>query len=300
MSDQIAWIAVDWGTSTLRCWAVDAAGAIVAEATSPDGMAGLAPDEFESRLVSLIDTWLPSARVTPVLACGMVGARQGWIEAAYRAVPCTPAVSTALTLAPTQDPRIAVRIVPGLCQIEPPDVMRGEETQIAGFLDHDQFTGTICLPGTHTKWVSIQNTDVTAFTTMMTGEVFALLSQQSVLRHSIAEGWDEEAFVDAVRLAHANPQTFAGTLFSVRAQSLLNDLPGDRARAMLSGTLIGTEIAAIPEITGPVAVLGDTGPSGPYRSALAALGHDVIMADARDATLRGLQKIMANQEAHNP
>ncbi len=80
----------------------------------------------------LIEPWLAAGRVTPVIACGMVGSRQGWLEAPYRAVPCTPLDPGSLVAVPTRDPRISVRLVPGLKQAKPADVMRGEETQIAG------------------------------------------------------------------------------------------------------------------------------------------------------------------------
>src|SRR5690606_35010128 len=106
-----------------------------AETESEAGMASLTPEGFEAALVAAVDDWIAGATVpVPVIACGMVGARQGWVEAAYRAVPCAP-VGPPLTAAPTADPRIAVHIVPGLSQTRPgADVMRGEETQIAGLL----------------------------------------------------------------------------------------------------------------------------------------------------------------------
>ena len=84
-----AWIAVDWGTSNLRAWAMDSANTVLAEASSEDGMGTLARDGFEPALLRLITPWLSGGPV-PVIACGMVGSRQGWHEAPYRAVPCMP------------------------------------------------------------------------------------------------------------------------------------------------------------------------------------------------------------------
>jgi 2-dehydro-3-deoxygalactonokinase len=95
------WIAVDWGTSNLRAWAMDAAGRARAEAASDAGMGGLAPSGFEPALLALIGPWLAPGRVTDVVACGMVGARQGWTEAPYAAVP-----------APSPAPRSATRASP--------------------------------------------------------------------------------------------------------------------------------------------------------------------------------------------
>ena len=141
------WIAADWGTTHLRVWAMS--GASQTDAAGSDrGMGKLAPDQFEPALLDLIAPWLGDG-VTPVIACGMVGARQGWTEAGYGRVPCG-ALDAAPVRAPTADPRLAVWILPGLSQADPPDVMRGEETQIAGFLSlNPGFDGVICLPGTY-------------------------------------------------------------------------------------------------------------------------------------------------------
>jgi 2-dehydro-3-deoxygalactonokinase len=129
----VAWIAVDWGSSNLRAWAMDARGQVLAEAGSADGAAGLTPDGFEPALLALAAPWLAPDRPTDVIVCGMAGARGAWAEAAYARVPCPP-TPAATVAAPTADPRLAVRILPGLAQDDPPDVMRGEETQIAGLV----------------------------------------------------------------------------------------------------------------------------------------------------------------------
>ncbi|MDE0809982.1 MAG: 2-dehydro-3-deoxygalactonokinase [Alphaproteobacteria bacterium] len=152
-SDHIQWIAIDWGTSNLRGWAMSDSGRILDQANSEQGMATVnATDEdFESALLDLIQPWLKAGGSIPVIACGMVGARQGWLEVPYDEAPCSP--HTSLTKVPTRDPRIDVSIFAGVCQESPADVMRGEETQIAGLLSRSpDFGGLICLPGTHTKW----------------------------------------------------------------------------------------------------------------------------------------------------
>ena len=127
------WIAVDWGTSNLRAWAMGASG-VLDHGESHEGMGTLSRDGFEPALLRVVSPWLQDGRVMPVIACGMVGARQGWIEAVYRAVPCSPVSAAQMTVAPTSDSRIRVHIAPGLSQDRPADVMRGEETQIAGAL----------------------------------------------------------------------------------------------------------------------------------------------------------------------
>lgn len=236
----IEWIAVDWGTSNLRAWAMGAKG-VLDQATSGDGMGTLTPDQFEDALLRLIDHWLTD-RPMRVIACGMVGARQGWREAPYRAVPCLPL--GALMTIPTHDPRIIVQIVPGLSQSKPADVMRGEETQIAGAIN-PQFDGVICLPGTHSKWAHISAGEVVSFQTFMTGEMFALLSKQSVLRHGMGNAkMDMAAFDQGLAEGIAWPEKIMARLFSLRAEGLLNGLDADGAYSRLSGLLIGAELAA--------------------------------------------------------
>ena len=281
------WIAVDWGTTHLRAWAMRGDRAI-ARRHSNHGMAGLAPDQFEPALICLVDDWL-DAQATLVIACGMVGARQGWVEAPYVAVPCAPLAGEALTRAPAKDPRLDVRIAPGLMQREPPDVMRGEETQIAGFLANaPDFEGILCLPGTHTKWVGVEAGRVIRFQTMMTGEIFALLAERSVLRHSIGTGWDQEAFEEAL----FDPMSTLGRLFDIRAGALLGEASPDAARARLSARLIGSEIAAVlpPGEIGKhqIFVISNQGASTHYVRALELRGARVASMDSENVTLAGL------------
>jgi len=137
------WIAVDWGISSLRCWAMQGKQ-IVRQAQSSDGMGQLSTEQFEPALLRLISDWLSDDRCTPVLTCGMVGAKQGWIEAPYLSTPCAPAAANNLINAPVNDSRLSLSIVPGISQSEPADVMRGEETLIMGLLTQDaNFNGVI-------------------------------------------------------------------------------------------------------------------------------------------------------------
>lgn len=146
----LSWIAADWGTSNLRVWAMASDGSAIARAESDDGMSRLDRTEFEPALVRLIGGWLTTGRVTTVVACGMVGSRQGWVEASYRTVPCAPMAAGRMVSPTVADARISVHVVPGLRQDDPADVMRGEETQMAGFLSREPgFDGVLCLPGTH-------------------------------------------------------------------------------------------------------------------------------------------------------
>jgi 2-dehydro-3-deoxygalactonokinase len=289
---EVEWVAVDWGTSNLRAWAM-AGDRPLAAVSAPTGMAALARDAFEPALLKTIAPWLAAGRRLPVVACGMVGARQGWVEVPYRSVPSTPHAAAAMRAAPAADPRIAVTIVHGLSQAAPPDVMRGEETQIAGLLALEPgFAGTACLPGTHSKWVSVTDGRIAAFRTIMTGEIFALLSRQSVLRHSMGEGegFDAAAFAQAVVEIAADPAALGASLFSIRAAGLLGHVAPEASRARLSGLLIGSELAAARALRqdGSVTLIGEPALCRLYERGLAALGVAARTVDAEACTLAGL------------
>ncbi|MFN3846237.1 MAG: 2-dehydro-3-deoxygalactonokinase [Paracoccaceae bacterium] len=293
------WIAVDWGTSNLRAWAMGPEG-IIADAASDDGMGRLTRDEFEPALLSLISPWL-AANVIPVIACGMVGSRQGWFEAPYRAVPSTPLDFAGLVRVPVKDPRIAVHIAPGLKQTKPADVMRGEETQIAGALAlYPGFDGVMCLPGTHSKWAQISAREVVSFQTFMTGEMFGLLSEQSVLRHGMAgKGWDDAAFDQGLSDALSRPDRIGAYLFTLRAEGLIAELPPAAARARLSGLLIGVELAAAkPYWLGqPITLIGAEDLCHRYARALSVQGVAARLLPATECTLAGLASLARQLES---
>lgn len=281
------WIAVDWGTSNLRAWAMQGAD-VLDRGQSPQGMSALTRDQFAPTLETLIDGW-PVTPNTPAIACGMLGARQGWAEAPYRTLPCTPLDAGLIAVPDSPRP---VHIIPGLKQPTPPDVMRGEETQIAGFLAlNPGWDGVICLPGTHTKWVQISAGEVISFQTFMTGELFALLTQHSVLRHSVqGDGMDDAAFDAGLADTLSRPEKLAARLFAIRAGDLLNGTSGTANRAHLSGALIGAELAAAkPYWLGQqIALIGADTQTNLYARALQSQGAPATLTDAERMTLAGL------------
>jgi len=296
----VEWIAVDWGTTNLRVWAMGHRG-VLAEAVSDDGMGRLDRDGFEPALLRLIAQWLQDGTRTEVIACGMVGSRQGWHEAPYRTVPCAPLDSVALVAAPTRDARISMRLVPGLKQNTPADVMRGEETQIAGVLAMTPgYDGIICLPGTHSKWAHVSAGEVVSFQTFLTGEMFALLSQASVLRHGmVGDGWDEAAFDEGLSDALSRPERIGAKLFGIRAEGLIAGLSAAAARARLSGLLIGMELAAArPYWLGQaVTLVGSEALARSYARALRTQGVEPRMVSGTEAVLAGLQAARARVTA---
>lgn len=292
MTDTAQWIAADWGTSHLRLWQMTADGHVLDRIHSDRGMSRLAPEDYPATLLELLGDRLAAGRRTAVICCGMAGARQGWAEAPYLAVPCLPGTWAHAVRPRLGDPRLAVAILPGLSQARPADVMRGEETQIAGFMAaHPGFDGVLCLPGTHCKWVHVSAGEVVSFRSFMTGELFALLSTGSVLRHSVAtSGDDAPAFAAAVDQAIARPASVAADLFSLRAESLLAGLDPVAARARLSGLLIGIELAgARPYWLGQnVAIIGEGGLADAYARALQGQGLTARRTLAEAMTLAGL------------
>ena len=167
----------------------------------------------------------------------MVGARQGWLEVPYSETPCKPIFPEAIGRPDTRDQRLRVFVLGGIKQTTPaPDVMRGEETQIAGILSADpSFEGVLCLPGTHTKWVRISAGEIVDFKTFMTGELFSLLSRQSVLRHSLnGAGSDAIEFARSIQLMMTEPASFCrATLLNSRRESGLRAGGGDRQSAAI-------------------------------------------------------------------
>ena len=284
----VAWIAVDWGTSRLRGWAMSADDQVIEARSSDDGMAGLNPADFAPVLVRLMGDFLSRERM-PVVACGMLGARQGWAEADYASVPCAPPRISAATR--VQDAAFDVAILPGVKQHSPADVMRGEETQIAGFLrGHGDFDGVICLPGTHTKWVHISAGEIVSFRTAMTGELFGVLKNHSILRHALGQGWDEAAFAAGLDSSLSKPEGLATQLFGLRAENLLHGLDAAAATARLSGLLIGAELASMkPYWLGQrVALIGAPALCARYAAALKTQGVPTETANGEDMTLAGL------------
>lgn len=291
-SSQIApdWIALDWGTSNLRAYAMKADGSVLAEAKSDQGMSSLVADKYEPTLRALINGWnLPTP--CTIVACGMVGSRQGWQEAPYRTTPCT-AQSDAPVRVKNCGDDLKIYLISGIKQNSPADVMRGEETQILGFLtQHPDWDGVICLPGTHSKWVHVSAGEIVSFRTFMTGELFDVISKNTVLRHSlISDDLDADAFNNAVSETLSRPKKFAANLFSLRAADLLNGQSAATARAHLSGALIGMELAAAkPYWLGQnVALIGSNSLCALYERALAAQGVNPQGCDASALTRKGL------------
>ena len=241
------WIAVDWGTSSFRAYLVQN-NQVIDNIISKDGMKFIKQIDFETIFIKLIEKWLIKGQLIQVLASGMLGARQGWFEAPYEIAPCN--LKNIKFISPIiNDQRFKLKIFSGISQINEPDVMRGEETQVAGFFyDNPSFKGSICLPGTHSKWIKVDNSYIEKFKTFMTGELFEVISKYTVLKHSIlSEDIDKNEFVKSVEIIIKNPENIGSALFQLRADDLINSQGNIIYQSRLSGYLLGLELLGSAE-----------------------------------------------------
>jgi 2-dehydro-3-deoxygalactonokinase len=189
----------------------------------------------------------------------------------------------------------SVSILSGVCQREPEDVMRGEETQLLGLcLLRPGFSGLVCMPGTHSKWARLEGTILHGFTTAMTGELFDVLCNHSVLRHSLSGetmGPETENGIDAgLNAGMAAPERLTSLLFRTRAASLLSDMGADWCWGYLSGALVGAEVGARREMVHgrSIPVIGSARLTRLYGEALKRAGATPDPIEATEATLAGL------------
>lgn len=283
-------VLADWGTSSLRLWAMDRQGGVVAERRSDSGMGTLSPGHYAPELQRHLSA-MAVARDIPVLICGMAGAAQGWQEAPYLTVPTDSAALAEGAIRVSGQAR-DVRIIPGVAQRDTarPDVIRGEETILHSLVRDGVWNGIVCLPGTHSKWARIAAGRLAGFRTMMTGEMFALLGSQSILRHTVAsESWSDDDFMDAVRTAYSDPSCALSGLFGLRAGPLLFGDAAAQGTSRLSGLMIGAEIASCLDEDGGPLYLAATGTmASHYAAALTGLGIGFDMVDAEAAVRTGL------------
>jgi 2-dehydro-3-deoxygalactonokinase len=280
-----------------------AGGAVLEQRASDDGASRLSGGaaRFEAALRALAGDWLACAEPDlPVLACGMVGSAHGWREAAYASCPLPLDHLHRHLTSVDAGAGMQVHIVPGVRDRGAdglPDVMRGEETQLLGLLAMQPELGpaaTVVLPGTHSKWVRLQQGRLQGFATRMTGEQFALLREHSVLGRLMApaEAFDAAAFTRGVAAARQSGGADLGRLlFSVRTLGLFGELPATGLADYLSGLLIGAELAAaLPASDAsaplvPLVLVGEAALCERYRLAFGVWGREASVAAGPIAAL---------------
>lgn len=292
-------IAVDWGSSSLRAYRLDSEGRVIDQRWSDCGVLSC-DGRFAEELAAQIHGWNDAC----VMLCGMIGARGGWQEVPYVDCPGSERdLAAAIVELACDVPVLAgrdLRIVPGMIdRLSSPvaDVMRGEETQIIGLLERmGDGIHTICLPGTHSKWVQVRDGAIVSIRTMMTGETYALFRTHSVLARLMPADeppLDLRAFDDGLRRS-GDPGGLPHHLFGVRTQGLLGRLSATQAPSYLSGLLIGHELRGIREGAPPAAteihLIGNDRLQAAYAHALKSSGVDVrLHSEALAAT--GLHRL---------
>ena len=312
-------IALDWGTTSLRAYKLAAGGVVLEQRALSSGImqlpktprviqGGECADGFELAFEEACGDWLEAQPDLPVIACGMVGSAQGWREAAYCETPANVAnlgnsLQTLVSLRGTR-----VHIVPGVIQRSRlPNVMRGEETQVLGVLQNlpaeaggDLLIG---LPGSHSKWVEVVEGRITHFDTFMTGEVFAVLSEHSILGRTQQQGaaFDGLAFDRGVQVALSADGELGvlSTLFSARTLGLTGELAPTAQADYLSGLMIGHELVALAAAQRrrrnsahlpSIILIGNAQLCARYGRALDACGFARVTL-AEQATERGLWQL---------
>jgi 2-dehydro-3-deoxygalactonokinase len=282
-------IAVDWGTTNRRAYRLDREGNCEEQfedskgvLSVPKGGFSVAVAEIRERLGDL-----------PLLLAGMVGSNRGWVEAPY--VPCPAGFDDLVQKLVRPSEREA--IVPGVSYLGPDraDVMRGEEVQllgalVAGFVDSD---GLVCHPGTHNKWTVLHQQRIQSFRTVMTGELFSLLKEHSILADLLKGPVDDnDVFRAAARRAVFN-ESLPADLFSIRASVLLGRMKSEDAASWASGLLIGTDVRIGLEVpTGAqVMVMGRPELTRLYIAALGEANREAVELDGEQCFLAGIQEI---------
>jgi 2-dehydro-3-deoxygalactonokinase len=294
-------VAVDWGTSRIRALLVDGT-TVLARSESDDGVSRLKPGDHAGIFARHCAAWLAAEPDLPVVLVGMAGSREGWALAPYAECPAGPdEIAAALTRIDIGDGRTAA-IVPGLTSLTGgrADVMRGEETHLLGSGVAD---GLVCLPGTHCKWALMQAGKVGAFATFLTGELYGLLREHSMVGRPATEPADPAGFAEGLAASSLRGGPGGGllnALFAARAATLTKRLSAGKLGPYLSGLLTGEEIAGAFRLFGRpevVTIVADPPRADLYAEALGQEGIALRQIGQEETLLSGLAAIMARSGA---
>lgn len=283
-----AFLAVDWGTTNRRSFEIGADGSVAASSSDAAGI--LSVTDFPAEVAAL----RRRADGRPLLLAGMVGSNRGWIEAPYVPAPAGLAEVAAAVIRAADD----VFIVPGVVLADPvrPDIMRGEEVQLFGAAALGQVgDGLACHPGSHTKWIEMEDRRIQRFRTVMTGDIFAALKAKSILSDLlIHEPATDAAFVAGIDHALDTPDLNA-ELFSVRARVVTGTMTPADAASRISGLLIGADvrIGLGRSRADVVTLVGDPALCGRFALALERAGRESLVVDGGTAFVAGAEAIMA-------
>lgn len=291
-------IAVDWGTTHVRAWRLSPDGSILERRARAEGVMVVSLGAFPVILEELAGSWIADG-AGPVFMCGMVGSRQGWLEVPYvRCQASLADVAAGVREIRWAGSRVAF-VCPGLVCADDAgvaDVLRGEETLAVGVM-HRLSTGArdLCMPGTHSKHLRVRDGVIEGFTTHMTGELFAILAQHSILgRLMDGQRVDPRAFDEGFARSR-DPGGVLHHLFGARARVLMGEMPPTAVAGYVSGLLIGHEIRAARRMQ-DVVVIAAPELGGLYVRALAAHGCEASLLDP-DVAATGLFRIAQERGA---
>ena len=307
MHRDLGMIAVDWGSSHFRAYRLDGDGGLLDALFSGKGVLSCPQGtNFEQVLRNSCAAWLAQEPDAPILMAGMVGSRYGWMETEYAPCPVNLQTLGSRILRIPGTRSNPLYLVPGVSAISPsnlPDVMRGEETQLFGAIDHAKGNKLIaCLPGTHSKWVQMERGRITGFSTFMTGELFSTTSRceslTSILHGSECGQIDVEAFLDGVRVSKGLGGLLH-SLFSIRSRTLVQDKAFTPSPSYLSGLMVGAEVKAGLELypgLRKIVVIGADDLNQSYRLAFSEYGVGTDAVSGQQALISGARRLatMAN------
>jgi 2-dehydro-3-deoxygalactonokinase len=291
-------IAVDWGSTNFRAKLV-LDGIAIATVETADGIRNHSGREFDDILTDHCGAWKQEHPDAKIILSGMIGSREGWIEVPYVSTPAgTRDLAGALTTI-TSPGLGAISIVPGVrsesLENGTTDVMRGEETQIAGLLETFGLDDvTICLPGTHSKWIRCREGQIISFRTWLTGEAFDLLTRQSLISGTGLEADPQsDAFQRGLELSGGSGGMLHH-LFLCRTEMLAGRIRSEEMRSIVSGILVGHEVREALLFTGPesrIILSGDSAAAKAVATALDGMGRDYLH-EKEDAHLAGILAIV--------
>ena len=286
-----ALVAIDWGTTSARAYRMSAIGDVLEARAERLGILQVDGGRFDEALSRLLGEWRDER--APRIACGMIGSRQGWVEAPY--IAC-PAPLTALVDGLAHTPNRELAIVPGVTTRDAagiPDVMRGEETQLLGAVGPDERGVLAVLPGTHSKWARVEHGRVVDFTTFMTGELYGVLIDHSMLGRLAGHEpgrFSRDAFSRGAARGRDEGE-LAHDIFGARTLALTGVLASDDVADWLSGLLIGREIRAARQWALRAGV--DTSVVRVIAADALAERYELAMADAGLMAQRGIDDAAA-------
>lgn len=283
------YLAIDWGTTNRRAYRIAADGAVEETRRDDRGILAVAPGAFAAELAEIRDR----LGDLPALCAGMVGSNRGWTETPYATAPCAiSALSRGLCW--VEPERTA--IVPGIVLREGAraDVMRGEEVQFFGAAHIGApRDALLCQPGTHAKWARMADGRIEWFATAMTGELYSLLQQHSLIGAEMTGmAIVGEAFLKGV--CDAGEQELLTRLFGVRAARVSGISADQDASSYVSGLLIGTDVRARVDRGRHAYVLADRKLGALYLAAIGAVGGHCTIIDSHAAFVAGIHEIWSS------